>query len=254
MSEKEIKSGTEISKKEKLNVAILTLIVAILNLIFFFYIWFQFTILDYVCIIGIGVLAVAPSYIANGTMPFTGGRWPIDHGKTLFDGERIFGDGKTIDGLVGGFVIGTIAGFALSFLNYPIYIFAVKTEVLPYSAIPWSFYLKLVTPDEVYAVLGYTLWRENFDLAYIFRIPLLAIGAPIGDLIGSFFKRRLKIKRGAQFPVVDQLDFVLMSVAFAYPLFPLRLHYILIICLLTPLIALLGNVVAYKLHRKSVPW
>ncbi|MHA1384700.1 MAG: CDP-2,3-bis-(O-geranylgeranyl)-sn-glycerol synthase [Candidatus Helarchaeota archaeon] len=249
MSNEEPKTDSEISKKDIHNVLVFTLIMAALNVAYLFFIWFNFTLLDYVVIIGIGVLAVAPAYIANAGMAIVGGGKPIDGGKTIF-GERIFGDGKTIRGFVGGFVIGTIGGLALLSINPAIAYFA-KTQILP--PFPWVQSLKLVTPDEVFAILGYDLFT-NFDILILIRIPLLAVGAPLGDLLGSFIKRRLKVKRGGQFPILDQLDFVLVAIAISYPFLWLKLHYILMVCLLTPLIALLGNYVAFKAHKKTVPW
>ncbi|MHA1381493.1 MAG: CDP-2,3-bis-(O-geranylgeranyl)-sn-glycerol synthase [Candidatus Helarchaeota archaeon] len=250
MSDDKPTSNSEISKEDIRNVLIFTLILAALNLIYFFYIWFEFTILDYIVIIGIGVLAVAPAYLANAGMALVGGGKPIDGGRFFWDGERIFGDGKTIKGFWGGTLVGTVGGLILLLINPAIAYYA-KSQILP--PFPWIQSLKLVTPDEVFAILGYDLFR-NFDPIIFLRIPLLAVGAPIGDLLGSFLKRRTKVKRGGQFPILDQLDFILVSIAISYPLLWLKLHYILILCLLTPLIALLGNWVAYKMGKKSVPW
>ena len=250
MSENKVDSNSVITKKDKYYLAFFTLILGILNIAFFFFIALNFTVLDYLLILGLGVLAVAPAYFANAAMPLVGGGRPLDGGHNFFDGERIFGDGKTIKGFVGGFVIGTLAGYGLALINPIIADFAIKQRFIP--PFPWFHNLRLVTPDEAFAVLGYNLF--NFDISFIFRIPLLALGGPVGDLIGSFFKRRAKVKRGGKFPILDQLDFILCAIAFAYPLLSLHLHYIIIVCLLTPLIALLGNWVAYKAHKKAVPW
>ncbi|GAH22107.1 unnamed protein product, partial [marine sediment metagenome] len=46
----------------------------------------------------------------------------------------------------------------------------------------------------------------NF-LVLLIRIILASYGAVIGDLAGSFLKRRFDIKSGAPFWIVDQLDF-----------------------------------------------
>ena len=51
-----------------------------------------------------------PGFLANTFammwgkwLPKTGyGPWPIDGGRTLSDGKRILGDGKTWNGLIGG--------------------------------------------------------------------------------------------------------------------------------------------------------
>src|SRR2546430_9933407 len=43
-----------------------------------------------------------------------GGGTPIDFGRKLADGERIFGDGKTWRGLAGGTLSGAVLGLLLS--------------------------------------------------------------------------------------------------------------------------------------------
>jgi len=45
---------------------------------------------------------------------------------------------------------------------------------------------------------------------------LLGFGALFGDLVKSFFKRRLNIEPGKSFPIFDQIDFVLGIVVFTY--------------------------------------
>jgi len=59
---------------------------------------------------------MGPAYIANSVAVLTGGKYPIDQGKTLSDGNRILGDGKTWSGLLGG-TLGGIAFGLLSFEN-----------------------------------------------------------------------------------------------------------------------------------------
>ena len=45
----------------------------------------------------------------------------------------------------------------------------------------------------------------------------LACGSLFGDMFKSFFKRRMGMKRGASFPLVDQLDFVVGSLGLYIP-------------------------------------
>ena len=59
-----------------------------------------------------------PAYLANTIAVLTGGKYPIDQGKTLTDGNRILGDGKTWSGLVGGTLGGVVIGYTqLNFGN-----------------------------------------------------------------------------------------------------------------------------------------
>lgn len=87
------------------------------------------------------------------------------------------------------------------------------------------------------------------------RGTLLSIGAIGGDLIVSFFKRRLGYKPGALFPIADQMGFIIFAVilvsltdsapewerAFGIILATLPIHY-------------LTNVIAWLLKLKSNPW
>lgn len=84
---------------------------------------------------------------------------------------------------------------------------------------------------------------------------LLAIGANFGDLLGSFVKRRLNIRHGASFPVMDQYGFFLFALLFALPLSHLPgLYGILFLVVLTGAAHVLTNIGAYRLKLKKVPW
>lgn len=80
---------------------------------------------------------------------------------------------------------------------------------------------------------------------------MIAIGAVLGDLLGAFVKRRLKIKPGNQFPIVDQLDFVLGGLALGLFFFPMSLLSILTVVLVTPPIHLGTNYGAYLFGLKK---
>jgi len=81
-----------------------------------------------------------------------------------------------------------------------------------------------------------------------------------GDIAASFLKRRSGRERGAPFPVVDQLDFVVGALALA-ALFdfgwvtgvfgPAELAAVLVV---TPLLHALTNGIAYLLGFKNEPW
>lgn len=55
-----------------------------------------------------------PPYVANGSAVFAGRlkwRHPIDFGRNFINGRRVFGDGKTFEGLAVGTTAGTILGW-----------------------------------------------------------------------------------------------------------------------------------------------
>jgi CDP-2,3-bis-(O-geranylgeranyl)-sn-glycerol synthase len=51
-----------------------------------------------------------PIYCTNGAPVLFGGGRPIDSGKSLSDGQRVFGDHKTFRGFASGLVIGVVVG------------------------------------------------------------------------------------------------------------------------------------------------
>ncbi len=156
------------------------------------------------------IVYIVPAMVANGAPVVMHGPPPIDFGRRFIDGRRVFGDGKTWGGLLGGLTAGTLVSSVEAAFVGPM--------IIPYGA-------------------------------------LSSLGALIGDLLGSFLKRRVGLERGARAPVLDQLGFYLFALILLYAkgvTFPLPDE-------------LLWAVVIYGLHRatnwgayrlglKSVPW
>ncbi len=97
---------------------------------------------------------------------------------------------------------------------------------------------------------------ESFFLAQNFLpVAILAsLGALLGDMAGAFVKRRLMIKPGGPFPVLDQLDFVMGAVLLVSIGFHVSLGTAVIVLLVTPPIHFLTNLGAYLLGLKSTYW
>lgn len=84
---------------------------------------------------------------------------------------------------------------------------------------------------------------------------LLTIGTHVGDLLGSLIKRRIKIKEGQKFVIFDQYLFLLFALLFALPFGNFPSPYgMLFIIVLTGLLHVLTNKLAYKANVKKVPW
>lgn len=169
-----------------------------------------------------GSWLMLPAYIANPTAVVFGGGTPIDLGKKWKDGRRIFGDGKTFRGLLGGTACGVIIGL-------------IQMQV------------------------SYLQFLGVFTLVSIIT---LSFGALLGDMIKSFFKRRLGYERGAKFPLVDQLDFVAGAWILTYAFDPvwfrgnfLSYPWIMVtVILFTPLLHRLTNIIGYYAKLKKEPW
>ena len=94
------------------------------------------------------------------------------------------------------------------------------------------------------------------DNAQLFLYGVLsAIGAMLGDIGGSFIKRRMGLPRGASLNVVDQLDFALGASLLLY-LAKAPLDYLVLVLMLLVIYFLhrLTNIIAYRVGLKSVPW
>jgi len=77
-------------------------------------------------------------------------------------------------------------------------------------------------------------------------------GALIGDACGSFVKRRMKIKRGQPTPFLDQLDFVVVALLFASTVVILPFYMITLILIISFILHLSANIIAYFLGIKKV--
>lgn len=160
------------------------------------------------------LLYVIPLYVANSIPVVVHGRTPIDFNKKLF-GKAIFGRGKTILGALAGITAGTLIG-------------AVTVLVFPYSL--------FVVPN--YIVLAF----------------FLALGAIVGDLVKSFFKRRFGINRGEKWVLADQLDFIVGGLFFSFIVRIPELWVVVVLFVATFFIHSGTNWGAYRLGLKKVPW
>lgn len=82
----------------------------------------------------------------------------------------------------------------------------------------------------------------------------------LGDLVGSFLKRRAGRERGAPAPVLDQLGFVGGAFALTRLVAPgwfrstFTAPVTVAVLLVTPLLHVVTNALAYVVGLKDVPW
>jgi CDP-2,3-bis-(O-geranylgeranyl)-sn-glycerol synthase len=176
--------------------------------------------------VAITIWLLLPAYTPNNFAVVLGGGRPIDLGKKFIDGRRILGNGKTIR----GFIAGVTGGLSVV-------------------------HLQLLTEN----FLGIELYSSLEYPSFFILASCLAFGALMGDLIGSFVKRRIGLERGVSLPVLDQLGFLIIAFALAYLFSPdfkrlFTMQIILTGIVITPPLHLLTNYIAYKLGLKEVPW
>ncbi|MFX1474128.1 MAG: CDP-2,3-bis-(O-geranylgeranyl)-sn-glycerol synthase [Promethearchaeota archaeon] len=175
---------------------------------------------------------ILPAYVANGFAVFSKffkNRHPIDGGRFFRDGRPVLGNGKSWEGFIIGVVSGVCIG-CVQYLTAPILLDVIEQY--------------LIMPLELYPIVLFSLLQVFF----------VALGALIGDLIGSFIKRRLNISRGRSAPVLDQLDFLVGAILLGWIVNQLPLIFIGFLLLVTPIIHLLANIVGYLLKLKREPW
>jgi CDP-2,3-bis-(O-geranylgeranyl)-sn-glycerol synthase len=145
---------------------------------------------------------------------------PIDFNKKI-NNKPIFGKNKTFRGLVFGILFSIIIAY-IQFLFYKNGIFA-DISIVDYS--DWL-------------LIGF----------------IMGFGAIIGDLIESFVKRRLNFEPGKPFVPLDQTDFVIGALIFTYPLVALSLDKIILILLISFILHMIMNHLAFYSGVRKEKW
>ncbi len=162
------------------------------------------------------IFYLAPMYFANGFAMLFGGKTPVDFGKKFLDGKPVFGAGKTWKGLFFGIVTGTIVAAAIGFFS------ADANAIFPGN----------------YVLLGF----------------LLSLGAIIGDMVASFFKRRNGIEQGKEVLFLDQLDFAIGGMIFGSIVYVPDFYEAILVCVITLVAHRVSNYIAFRTKLKKVPW
>ena len=204
------------------------------------------------------LILYGPAYLANtGAMLF--GKWipdkigfdnhKIDAGRIHSDGNRLLGDGKSWEGLFGG---GVFSGILVMIAHY------IWEENTPPSDRPFIDPL-LISDSSDWFWIG-NEWVAAFVLGFT-----LGFSCMLGDMAGSYVKRRQGLKRegevSSKAPLLDTLPFAIFIFLAAAIFFndqvmmnsDLRSPIIAII-VLTPIIHRSFNILGYRLGLKSVPY
>lgn len=147
---------------------------------------------------------------------------PIDFGKT-FRGKPIFGGHKTWRGLI----LGTLVGMSVVWLQFFLYKFPFFQEIsfLDYSKINILFF-------------GF----------------LISFGAVFGDILFSFFKRRLNLRPGQRWLPFDQIDYIIGSFLFLTPFFDIFPAIWIVLLFFTFFLHIIVNRIGYYLKISESKW
>lgn len=143
--------------------------------------------------------------------------------KPLDFGTGILGPHKTFRGLLFG-IIGGILGVLLQYILFMNY--AVQT----------------------FSLVNY----EKINL-FLFGF-LIGVGVIVGDAVGSFIKRRLKMKPGASFVPLDQIVAPLGAMLFILPLYRVSLKILLLALIVSIVFHILIKHIGYFLKIENKKW
>lgn len=169
-----------------------------------------------------------PAYLANmAPVIFAKLKWlnflnkPIDGGRRIRS-NYIFGSNKTWRGIVSAVIIGVLVAWLQAVL-YPLDFFK-------------------------------NISLFNYQVNFLLFGTLAGLGAILGDLFKSFFKRRVKINSGRPWPVFDQLDFIVGFLIFTWVIVQPTWQIILTLAIITLVLHPLVNIIGYLLKIKKVWW
>lgn len=173
------------------------------------------------------VYFMLPAYVAN-MLPQIFARFklleflniPVDFDSKIGE-QTVFGRHKTWRGIIVG-VLG-----------------AILTIYLQKSLENKAFFLQISLLDYV-------------SLNGVISGLLFGAGALLGDIVKSFVKRRINIAPGKSMPIFDQLDFVIGALIFMSLIYVPPFWNIVIILILSPILHLIVNIIAYFLKLKKV--
>ncbi len=157
---------------------------------------------------------------------------PVDFGKKMKDGRRIFGDHKTWRGIFFGIVFGTLSGVLF-----------------------WYYCVVKHDKFSLASNLDFEMLKSGFPVYPWYTGFFMSLGDHFGDLLGSFIKRRLNIKSGGALPLYDQGFWMVTGLVFALPFIWAEVNlwfYFVTMIIATPVLHFLSNPIAYLIGLKDV--
>ena len=200
-----------------------------------------------------------PGFLANTFammwgkwLPKTGyGPWPIDGGRRMKDGNRILGDGKTWNGLIGGSLTsGLLCVLIVSLMG----------DVPTNTDIESSVFAHPLTGYE-----GTWFDLGSVGMSAFILGSFLGFACLIGDSTGSFSKRRRGLKRegdvSSKAPLLDTLPFAIMVFLWGQLFLENSLLSdtdlilpMVVIVVITPILHRSFNLIGYYIGWKDVPY
>ncbi len=197
---------------------------------------------------------VLPLWFGNAAPTILGGGPPIDGGRYWRDGKRILGEGKTIRGFWLGVLSGGLLGTMIAVLGAFFLPFTLIPGVIPIELnINYPIYLEEGIIQFLLVQIGLDGILKDLLFLGFFSGSLMTFGGLIGDIIGSFIKRRSGIERGHTFIFLDQLGFLVIGMIFVFPLIPWPIEWFLVQVPITFVLHIFANLLGYFTGIQDVP-
>ena len=169
-----------------------------------------------------------PGIFANMTPVLIRNHWkflerPVDFNLKWFDGKRLLGDHKTWRGVISGTLV------SIGIVAIQKWLMRFET----FEGISWFPY------DE------YSVWLVGF---------LIGFGALFGDIVKSFFKRRVGVPPGKAFIPWDQIDAAVGAIALLYIIWPISWQDSLSLIIFTFVLHILTRNIGYYLRINKERW
>ncbi len=146
---------------------------------------------------------------------------PLDRGRLLF-GEPVLGAHKTWRGIIAAILVGTAVFATQMWLSA--HDTLLQLALFDYTAMP--FYLG----------------------------TLMGLGVMLGDLCKSFLKRRIGIKPGKPWYIIDQIDYILGATLLTSPFFFPGWIDLIVLIAVSFILSIIVNHIAYWLRIRPVKW
>ncbi|UCE12868.1 MAG: CDP-archaeol synthase [Candidatus Heimdallarchaeota archaeon] len=187
---------------------------------------------------------VLPLWFGNAAPTVLGGGAPIDRGRLWRDGKRILGDGKTIRGFWAGVFVGGIIGGLIELIGLLLPItLPINGDII--LRLHYHTFLESGIIFNLLSILNAEGFLSNFTLLGALTGSLMTFGGLIGDLVGSFIKRRSGIERGKPFIFLDQLGFLIFGMVFVFPLISWPIEFLLVQVPITFVLHIGANLFGY---------
>jgi CDP-2,3-bis-(O-geranylgeranyl)-sn-glycerol synthase len=159
-----------------------------------------------------------PAYVANAFAVLTGGGKSIDFDKNFLDGRRIFGNGKTWNGFIGGVVVGIFTGSAQNVL-FPSFV--------SFSLIV----LFCLTFGALFGDLCKSFIKRRLGIESGSKVPIMD---QLDFVLGAWL--------------------FLILFAHSWLLENFTSYHIIVILVITPFLHRITNIIGHKFGKKDVPW